>query len=95
IQASDTLHEAWWTVHADIAKVRAAAARAGAARAALVSARERYEAGAGTQLDALQAVRDAANADVESIQATANLAADRALLRIAAGESLRTGAAVK
>ncbi len=95
IQASDTLHEAWWTVHADIAKVRAAAARAEAARAALVSARERYEAGAGTQLDALQAVRDAANADVESIQATANLAADRALLRIAAGESLRTGAAVK
>jgi outer membrane protein TolC len=75
-------------VHASIAQVRAANARAEAARAALGTARVRYEAGAGTQFDALQAVRDAANANVASIQANANLAAARALLRLSVGESL-------
>jgi outer membrane protein TolC len=51
-------------------------------------ARQRYQAGTATQLDLLQAQRDAFNADVARIQADADLVNARAQLRLSAGERL-------
>jgi outer membrane protein TolC len=51
-------------------------------------AQDRYRAGVATQLDLLQAQRDAFAAEVSRIQADADLINARAQLRIAAGRSL-------
>src|SRR3977135_2113194 len=65
-------------------------ARAGreAAFHAATQARERYRAGTITQLDLLQAQRDAFNAEVSRIQADADLVNARAQLRLSSGQSL-------
>jgi len=47
-----------------------------------------YRAGTATQLDLLQAQRDAFRAEVTRIQDDANLLNSRAQLRLAAGHSL-------
>lgn len=84
----DQIHDAWQRVHAQIAKSRAARAQAKAAQRAAQIARERYQSGVATQLDVIQAERDAFGADVARIQADADLAYARTLLRVAAGAPL-------
>ncbi len=88
--ALDRIHESWFRVHNGIAKSRAARAEASAANAAVGRARERYQAGAGTQLELVQAERDAFSAEVARIQADAELVYSRAALRLDAGQSLTT-----
>ena len=55
---------------------------------AAAQARERYRAGTITQLDLLQAQRDAFNAEVSRIQSDADLVNARAQLRLSTGHSL-------
>jgi outer membrane protein TolC len=95
VQTGDDIHQAWWTVHADIAQVKAAEARSKAAHLAASLAKDRYSKGVGTQLEAIQANRDAVAADVGRIQADSSLAASRAALRLATGNSLLAGADAK
>jgi outer membrane protein TolC len=90
--ARDQIHEAWQRVRAGIAKSRAARAQTEAARLAARLAVERYRSGAGTQLDVVQAQRDAYAAEVARIQADADLAFARALLRLSAGQPLNKDA---
>jgi outer membrane protein len=88
ISVADQIHQAWWTVHSDIVSVRAAIARSDAAHLVADLARDRYQKGVGTQLEAIQALRDATAADVGRIQADGGLAAARAVLRLSTGTSL-------
>ena len=88
LAARDAIHRQWETVAASIARSRSArVGRAAAAHAAL-QAHDRYQAGTITQLDLLQAQRDAFAAEVARIQADADLVNARAQLRLAAGKSL-------
>ena len=84
----DQLYEAWQRVRTGIIKSQAARAQARAATLAAQYANERYLNGAGTQLDVVQAQRDAFAADVSRVQADAELAYARALLRLTAGVPL-------
>jgi len=88
LAARDAIHRQWNTVVAGIARSRSARAGREAAAHASTQARERYRAGTITQLDLLQAQRDAFNAEVSRIQADADLVNARAQLRLAAGQSL-------
>jgi outer membrane protein TolC len=81
----DQIHDDWERVKAGIAKSRAAHAQAQAAALAAQYANERYAGGAGTQLDVIQAQRDAYGAEVGRIQADADLRFSRALLHLDAG----------
>ena len=87
-RALDQVHESWFRVHGGIAKSRAARAEAQAAGAAVSRARDRYQQGAGTQLELVQAERDAFSAEVSRIQADADLSYARAGLRLDAGHTL-------
>jgi outer membrane protein TolC len=84
----DQIHDDWQRVRAGIVKSRAARAQAEAALLAAQYANERYGSGAGTQLDVIQAQRDAYAAEVARIQADADLRFSRALLRLDAGRPL-------
>jgi outer membrane protein TolC len=84
----DAIHESWQRVRAEIAKSRAARAQVRAAELAAEYARERYKSGAGTQLEVVDAQRDAFAADVARIQSDADLSYTRALLRLNAGKAL-------
>jgi outer membrane protein TolC len=86
--AADTIHRQWSTITAGIVRSRSARAGQEAATHAAKQAHDRYEAGTITQLDLLQAQRDAFVADVTRIQADADLVNARAQLRLAAGSSL-------
>jgi outer membrane protein TolC len=88
LSAGDAIHQQWNTVTAGIARSRAARAGRQAAFEAAVQAQARYAVGNVTQLDLLQAQRDAFIADVNRIQADAELANARAQLRLASGRSL-------
>ena len=85
LAARDAIHRYWNTVVADIANSRSARAQAKASENAARLAQDRYEVGAATQLDLLQAQRDSYSADVARIQADADLANARTQLRLAAG----------
>jgi len=85
LASRDAIHNFWQTVHSSIATSRSARAQVKAANDAARLAKDRYEAGAATQLDLLQAQRDAYTADVARIQADADLANARTQLRLAAG----------
>ena len=87
-QALDQLHEDWFRIHSGISKSQATRAESRAAGVAVARARERYQQGAGTQLDLVQTERDAFSAEVSRIQADADLAYARAALRLDAGLSL-------
>jgi outer membrane protein TolC len=87
----DEIYEAWQRVRTGIVKSQAARALAHAADLAARHATERYANGAGTQLDVVQAQRDAFSAQVGRIQADADLAFARALLRLTAGNFLDQG----
>ena len=88
LAARDGIHRQWETVGANIARSRSARAGRAAANRAAESARDRYKAGAITQLELLQAQRDAFAAEVSRIQADADLVNARAQLRLATGTSL-------
>jgi outer membrane protein TolC len=88
LAAGDAIHREWSTIVADIARSRSARAGREAASHAATQARDRYRAGTITQLDLLQAQRDAFNAEVSRIQADADLLNARAQLRLASGLSL-------
>jgi outer membrane protein TolC len=88
LAARDSIHREWNTVVAGIARSRSARAGLEAARRAATQARERYRAGTITQLDLLQAQRDAFNAEASRIQADADLVNARAQLRLSSGRSL-------
>ena len=95
--ARDAIHRQWETVSASIARSKSARAGRTAAAHAAEQARDRYQAGAITQLDLLQAQRDLFSADVSRIQADADLINARAQLKLAAGTSLleQTGRGVQ
>ncbi|RJS21239.1 TolC family protein [Corallococcus sp. H22C18031201] len=82
----DAIHRAWSQVNANIAKSRSARAQVQASNHASELALDRYQVGATTQLDLLQAQRDAFSAEVSRIQADAELANARLQLRLAAGQ---------
>ena len=86
--AKDKVFEAYQQVVAQIAKSKAARAQVKAAARAAEVAQDRYSTGAGTQLDVIQADRDAFQAEVARIQADADLAFARVSLRLAAGRSI-------
>ena len=88
LAARDAIHREWNTVTAGIARSRSARAGREAAFHAAEQARERYRAGTITQLDLLQAQRDAFNSEVSRIQADADLINARVQLRLSAGGSL-------
>src|SRR2546423_13275312 len=88
LAAGDAIHREWNTVIAGIARSRSARAGREAAGHASAQARERYRAGTITQLDLLQAQRDAFTAEVSRIQADADLVNARAQLRLSSGHSL-------
>ena len=88
LAARDAIHREWNTIAAGIARSRSARAGKEAAFHAAEQARERYRAGTITQLDLLQAQRDAFNAEVSRIQADADLINARVQLRLSAGRSL-------
>lgn len=85
-RARDAVHEAWQRVASGIRTSRSVRSQAAAARMAADKARERYAAGAGTQLELVQAQRDLSSMEAARIQSDANLALDRILLRLAVGE---------
>ncbi len=86
--ARDAIHRSWNTVQTGIARSRSARVELEASARAAELARDRYAVGAATQLDLLQAQRDAFSAEVARVQADADLANARAQLRVAAGGSL-------
>ncbi len=88
LTAGDAIHRYWNTVLADIAQSRSARAGRDASVHAADQARVQYQAGTATQLDLLQAQRDAFRAEVTRIQDDANLLNARAQLRLSAGRSL-------
>ncbi len=93
LAARDDIHRAWSTVQSQIARSRSARVQAAVSARASEQALERYRAGAATQLDLLQAQRDAYGADAARIQADADLVNARAQLRVASGRSLLDGPA--
>jgi outer membrane protein TolC len=94
LDAHDAAFDAWHLVSSSIAKSAAARAQSKASAHAAVLAGDRYAVGTGTQLDVIQADRDAFTAEVARIQADADLAYARALLRIVSGRSIEVGEAV-
>jgi outer membrane protein TolC len=84
----DDIHRAWSTVRTQVARSRSARVEAEVSARASSLALDRYQAGAATQLDLLQAQRDAFAAAAARIQADADLVNARAQLRLAAGQSL-------
>jgi outer membrane protein TolC len=88
LNAGDAIHRYWQTVLANIAQSLSARAGRDASVHAAEQARVQYRAGTATQLDLLQAQRDAFRAEVTRIQDDANLLNARAQLRLSAGRSL-------
>ncbi len=84
LQARDQINSDWQRLQAALIKIEAATAQVEAARRATQVARDRYAAGAATQVDVIQAERDVFGAEVSQIQARTELATARATLRISA-----------
>jgi outer membrane protein TolC len=84
-ELEDAIFEAYQRVQSGIVKSTAARAQVAAANQAASLALDRYQAGAATQIDVTQNQRDAFSASAAQIQADADLAYARALLRINAG----------
>lgn len=91
ITARDRVHDDWQLVRSDTAKARAARAQEDAAAHAARIAHDRYAGGTATQLDLVQAQRDAFSASASRIQADCDLAYARAALRLDASRPLEGG----
>ena len=85
LAANDAIVRTWSTVSSSITRSRSARVQVKSANHASQLAMERYRVGATTQLELLQAQRDAFTAEVSRIQADADLVNARLQLRIAAG----------
>ena len=85
LAVDDAIVRAFRTVEASIARSRAARAQVVASARAAELARARYRSGVVTQLDMIQAERDAFAAEAGRIQADTDLLNARAQLRLAAG----------
>lgn len=83
--AEDVIYADYAQIVANCAKSRAARAQVAATQLAATLADEKMEAGVITQLDVTQARRDAFSAEVNRIQADADLLYYRTLLRLDAG----------
>jgi outer membrane protein TolC len=79
----ENVAEQWHRVQANISKVRASRAAQDAANLGNRLAKQRYAAGAATQVELVIAQKEAFDADAAVIQAEADLALARALLQIA------------
>jgi outer membrane protein TolC len=77
-QLGDQVFQEVEEIRAQIAKYKAASAELEASDKAAKLARERYQSGAATQLEVMQADKDAFAADVARIQSLADLAFARA-----------------
>ena len=84
----DAVFQAWSTIDANIARCRSARAQAALTSHAAEIARARYRSGIATQLDMIQADRDAFAAEAGRIQSDADLLNARLQLRLAAGKSM-------
>lgn len=83
--ARDTILSDWQRFNAALVKINAARAQVAAAERAAQVARDRYNAGAATQLDLIASERDLFGAEVNLTQARGELAQARLVLRISAG----------
>jgi outer membrane protein TolC len=83
----DAIFQAWSTIDADIARCRSARAQEAVSTQAAEIARARYRSGVATQLDMIQADRDAFAAEAGRIQSDADLLNARLQLRLAAGRA--------
>lgn len=86
LDTGDAIFRAWSTVDADIARSRSARAQSAVSARAADIARTRYRSGVSTQLDLIQADRDAFAAEAGRIQADADLLNARRQLRLLVGE---------
>lgn len=86
-ELEDQIFDSYQRVQSGIVKSSSARAQVAAANQAATLAAERYQAGAATQLDVTQSQRDAFLANAARIQADADLAYARSMLRINAGQS--------
>ena len=87
-QAADAVYEDWARVRANQAQSRAARVQVRATKLAETLALDKSAAGVVTQLDVVQARRDAFAAEVNRIQADANLLYYRTLLRLDCASSV-------
>ncbi len=83
----DAIFQAWSTIDADIARCRSARAQDSVSAHAAEIARARYRSGIATQLDMIQADRDAFAAEAGRIQSDADLLNARLQLRLAASKA--------
>ena len=91
LAARDQIHAAWLRVHSGIDKVRAAQAEASWALQAKERALVRYQEGQGSQIEFIEAEREAFAAEHQQIQLVADLAYARASLRLQSGQLLKEG----
>jgi len=84
----DDVHTSFLDIALEKARVEETSAEVKSAQEALKLTREQFAAGTATSLDLSQAQRDAFQAEANSAQSTANLAAALLGLKKAAGESL-------
>jgi outer membrane protein TolC len=84
LAVSDAVVRAFSTIEADLARSRSARAQSAASSRAAEIARSRYRAGVVTQLEMIQADRDAFAAEAARIQADGDLLNARRQLRLAA-----------
>lgn len=87
----EQIANAWDQIESYRVRLGAAEAQLTAAEAAAAVAKARYTAGTGSQLELVQANRDALTADVNLVRARADLALARAVLRILAGDGATEG----
>jgi len=85
IAVGDAVFQAWSAVEANIARSRSARVQADVSHHAADLARTRYRNGAATQLELIEADRDAFSAEAARIQADADLLNARVQLRLATG----------
>jgi outer membrane protein TolC len=86
LTTGDAIFRAWSTIDADLARSHSARTQAAVAARAAEVARTRYRSGVGTQLELIQADRDAFAAEAGRIQADADLLNARTQLRLIAGD---------
>jgi outer membrane protein TolC len=84
-QVATAIFESWHRVRTARVQLESARSAEQATARAAEDARARFEAGAGTQIEQIQAERDRFGAEVARIQATANLRVARAALRLQSG----------